>query len=63
MRKMYDYHKLSAYDNRDKEGTWIRDGSKLAVAYQWVCPYCHDRDTKPYAYCHGCGAKLRKGDE
>jgi hypothetical protein len=63
MKKAYDYHRVALYDNRHKEGEWIRDGSKMVVAMPWKCPFCHDRDTKPKPYCHGCGAKLRKKDE
>jgi len=56
----YDYRSVKIQDNRDKEGLWIRDGARLAITYQWVCPYCHARDQKPEPYCHGCGARLRR---
>lgn len=58
-RPKYSRFKVNL-DNRDKEGTWILDGERMAIAYKWKCPFCFDRDTSPKPYCHNCGAKLNK---
>ena len=57
---MKNYYKVKHFeDNRDKEGKWILDGGRMVIAYKYKCPFCHDRDTAPKPFCHGCGARLK----
>ena len=62
-KKKIELHPELVEDNRDRHGTWILDGGRLAIAYKWKCPFCFDRDVEPKPYCHNCGARLTREDD
>ena len=47
----------------EHEAEWIRDGTKMMIAYRFKCSACYQRAMEEYNYCPNCGARMRKAKD